>query len=241
MTELNDLLQRLAERGDHRPVDDVLAALRTQLSNDTTTESHEEFVMLETAHSLPSTSRRPGLGRFAYAAVAVVFVGLVGAAIYGAARSGSDATRPTAGGGDTAVQPALTLPPIDNPGAPVTAFSSEPDYSYRLTPDVEIGWSGLDEGETLFCWRTPVIEDCGSEPAPGTAPITVAVAPNQTVAIVAVGGVDDGYSMAGSVELTLDDGSTVTAAIEWRDSPITIGSARFDIAAGRIVSTTTVE
>ena len=240
MNDLAEQLRQLANRGEHRSVDDVLADLHTALQTPTSpTTNPEEPIMIDviptTTGGAASNRNSWRDSRLAYAAAVVLLVAVVGA--FAASRSGGGVTTdqsPLAPPESPIIAPELTLPPVDDPGSPVTALGNEPSYSYRLTADVEIGWNGPNNGPTQFCWRTPVEEACGTEPSPGTDPIAVAVSPSQTVAIVAVGA---DYAKAASAQITLDDGSTVSAPIEWHDDPITIGSARFAVDAGSVVST----
>lgn len=121
---------------------------------------------------------------------------------------------------------------------PMTALGAGPNYSYRVAPDVVVGWSVQGDQPTEFCWRTPVEEECGSEPAPGTAPIPVAIGPGQTVVIVAVSAEE---TMQSTAVLTLLDGSTVQTSVLWETDPIRLGHARFDIDAEEIASTSLVD
>ncbi len=232
MTSLEDRLNRLSERGTHRPVDESIDALRAELSNDADSgvnSNHRETEML-TETSDPQVPVRQRVSRLAFAAAAIVVAGIVVTIAYNAADEGIDPDSAAA----LMPAPDETLPPGES--AAVTLFGPGPDYSYRLSADAEVGWASDGVNETRFCWRTPVIEDCGSEPVPGTLPIAIAVAAGQTLTIVPVS-VD--FSMPTTAVLVLRDGTTVEEPIEWSTDPITIGYARFDTPVEEVAETRT--
>ena len=236
MTDLQRRLERLAERGTHRPMDDVIDALQAAITT-TTTDRESDMLEITTNPTFKPTQRARNLAFAAAMATVAVATGLL-IRQADAPETNSAANPPaTATESLSSPAPAMTLPPNLIQGVPVTVLGSTPDYSYRLTDDVEIGWNSVDD-QTQFCWRTPISEACGAEPSLGTAPIAVAVSPGQTVAIVAA---DLDLTKSDNVELTLTDGSTIQAGVTWSDDPITIGWARFDLEASTVVSTATTD
>ena len=232
MTFLEDQLNRLSERGERRPVEEVISALRAELIsevNPSVIENLKETEVLSETSDPQLRSNRQG-PRLAFAAAAIAVAGILGTFAYNAAGDGANSD------GAAALMPApdATLPPGES--SAVTLLGSGPDYSYRLSADAEIGWASDGINEVRFCWHTPVIENCGSEPVPGTPPIAIPVAAGQTLTIVAAN-VD--YTLATTAVLVLRDGTTIEEPIEWSTDPITIGYARFDTPFDQVSETGT--
>ncbi len=232
MTPLEDQLNRLSERGTRRPVDELISALRAELINDVEprkiSNHREAEVLSETSDPQPRVNRQGP--RLAFAAAAIVVAGILGTIAYNAAGEGTNPDDAAA----SMPAPDATLPPGGS--SAVTLFGSGPDYSYRLSDDAEIGWASDGVNEVRFCWHTPVIEDCGSEPVPGTPPIAIPVAAGQTLTIVPAN-VD--YTLPTTAVLVLHDGTTIEEPIAWSTDPITIGYARFDTPIDQVSETST--
>ncbi len=223
MNVIADQLDRLAERGPHADPG-LVVARATSIATGT--------VVADTP-TPEGPRRRPIL----VAAAAALIVG-GGIAVLANGPTGNTPASSTPTGiprtgtapdvdGATAPEPAAVLPDLPDVSdvVPPTVVGTGPTDWYRLQPDLDVAWYSPNDGTSMLCFRTPVL-DAACQPDEfrpsefGGGPIGVTTAGDQLLVIT----LDPGNT----VTLTLDDGTAVTAPLA-RDPQTDWGTARFHL------------
>lgn len=220
MTTPERLLREVSERGSHKPLDVTLRELRERLDA-TEGHAHELFVRRP-----PGEQERPAASgtrsRILFAAAVVIVASSLGAVLsLNNGRDGGEAVADGAG-----PSPEMTLPPRADRGTPVTAPGEDPTLSYRLAPDVELGWNQPPSTGSNICWMSPVQDGCRLD---SKEPLVISTSPGQSVVVVWL---EPGQA-AGGVRLVLDDGRRVETALV-ADSQLGVGYARVNEPAATI-------
>lgn len=167
-----------------------------------------------------------------------VLVGLAAAAIVGVLVGGlvilsgrgdrgqDEPANASSSAADGSLEPFATLPDLDDlDPTPVTIAGTAPTVWFRVAPDLDVAWYAPTDGSTpsMFCWRTPVGDECQPDEAPSL--IVVPTAGDQTL-VIATGAASQ------EVQIQLDDGSGLSAPIITTQSVIDLGVARFELPDG---------
>ncbi len=175
-----------------------------------------------------------------------VLVGLAAAAIVGVLVGGlvilsdrdergqDEPADASASAADGSLEPVATLPDMDDlDPTPITIAGTAPTVWFRVAPDLDVAWYAPTDGSTpsMFCWRTPVGDDCQPDEAPSL--IVVPTAGDQTLVIAA-------GAASQEVQIQLDDGSGLSAPIITTQTVIDLGVARFELPDGKSIVSTQV-
>lgn len=181
----------------------------------------------------PRSPQRPRIlvGLAAAAIVGVLVGGLVILSGRGEPAQNEPADE-SASATNASLEPVATLPDMDDlDPTPVTIAGTAPTLWFRVAPDLDVAWYAPTDGSTpsMFCWRTPVGDDCQPDEAPSL--IVVPTAGDQTLVIA-------GGAASQDVQIQLDDGSGLSAPVITTQTVIDLGVARFELPDGTsIVST----
>ncbi len=185
-----------------------------------------------------TTAPEPRRSPWMVAAAASIVALAVGGLLVVAGRSGNDDIATLDGGpiapGET-LEPAATLPNTgDVSSAPVTVAATEPVDWYRFGPDLDVAWfqDPASDAPSMFCWRTPAVPEgeCTVD-AIGTLVVPLVVPGGGSQTLVLAGG----DRSEPTVQVTLDDGSTLSAPQSFDDT-IDWGIARLELAAERSIT-----
>lgn len=128
------------------------------------------------------------------------------------------------------LEPTATLPedPEMDDVVPVTVVGTAPTEWYRMQPDLDVAWYSPNDGTSMLCLRTPVVDEACqpdefSPTAIGGGPIGVATAGEQLIVLT----VDPGDT----ITLATTAGGEITAPVI-RDTRINWGIARIDVSDG---------
>lgn len=148
----------------------------------------------------------------------------------------ADTSVPPTEGFAYAATPLATLPDYDDlaedDGPMVTVLGTAPENWYRLQPDLDVaGYAPIEGGESLFCWRTPVGDDC----RPNDLHLSHLAVPTAGGTLL-VGYFDPPWATNLFVQTSSGVEHQVPIA---RDETTGLDVARLDLEAGEIVSIST--
>ncbi len=156
--------------------------------------------------------------------VVVVAIGIGTAILF---RSTGTSVEPATDNSQT-LAPQVTLPPVADPGVPVTVLAGGELSYFRYLPDIDLAWRDSPQGSEI-CWTTPAGSDCTRDfPVPETVVIPTV---GQVVVLTTPGPT--------AIEVELSNGQVVVGEVVIADS-IGLGYVRVALPEGVTVVSATV-